>query len=211
MRLSIAIFVFLIVAGSNVYSASPNDKYHLGSQTNTGVFYLDVALGYGRGSGDAALLESRFDAAGVEASILDYDDDRFGWQLSLGYQVFRHFGLELHYTDLEDAEVRIGASNSNMDAARAAIDDLVPLYDAGWGAAIVGTLPLKNYWKARAKLGQHRWFAKGNRDRDTSFYASIGLDYPFSNNMRVFGEVTRFNLGQEKTYLCSIGLQYAFK
>lgn len=199
MKLFPALLITMSVISSTASASSWSDS-----------FYTTIAIGYAEGHGSAEIYENRFNDAGVVASIGDYDDDRYGWQFQLGYQIFDYLALEASFIDLEDGHVRILADNNNISSALQATDDLLPEYDTGWGGAVVGFFPFRADWRFFGKVGSHHWDGGEGRDGDSRTYYSIGADYGMTNNFRISAEVIRLSVTQEKTELLSVGFTYYF-
>lgn len=172
--------------------------------------YINGSLGFSAGHGDASVFENRFSDAGVDASIRDFDDDRFGWRVNIGYQLMDYLAFEVGYMDFEDAEVRIIADNNNLASALQVTNDILPLYVRGWGGALVGILPLKNDFRLLGKIGSHEWDGGQGRDRDSNAYYGLGVDYIMNNEVRITGEVTQLSMTQSKTEFWSMGITYFF-
>lgn len=112
----------------------------------------------------------------------DYDEDRDLWEAYAGLGLHRYFGLEASYTHI--------GSMSN-DFSDVDID--------GWGAAVVGQIPVTDSFDIYAKVGQFFWEAEANVE-------TIGLSETFDFD----GEDPFFTLGAGLgiTELLSLTLEY---
>ncbi len=150
-----------------------------------------------------------------------YDSSDSVWGAFGGYQINKYFSAELRY-------VRLGEYNAAVSVPGAG-----PLFTniqvTGWGAALVGALPLGKDFSLLGRIGETRLReTRGNcnictgqtlnsSDNIWSPSFGIGLKYDFNPNLSARGEVERFtkigstdNTFGGAAYLYSVGLAYKF-
>jgi OOP family OmpA-OmpF porin len=112
----------------------------------------------------------------------DYDEERDLWEVYAGLALHKYFGVEVNYADVGDL---------TSEAADVGIE--------GWGASVVGQLPVTDSFSLYAKLGQFFYDAEVDLDEldatydgDEPFY-TIGAGFSITDPVTVTLEYTRFN------------------
>lgn len=176
-------------------------------------FYLGGSVG-----------QSRFhvDSTGLTGSV---DKRDTGWNLFGGYQINRHFGVELGYVDL-------GRTSFNGTLATA-----IPPFPAGtavaakteataWSLSLVVSAPFTQQFSGYAKLGANYndvettatvGGASGSvSDHDTNYLFGLGLKYSFTPNAALRAGWERYRVGSDAVGgkgdvdLWSLGVQFSF-
>lgn len=134
------------------------------------------------------------DASGfyVGAGIGSADVDASGYNNSTaakvfgGYNFTKNIGVEAAYADLGKFEVK-GAFFPAGNTVN------------GLQVAVVGMLPMSNEFSFIGKLGAYSWTLKVNpclsgcTSTDASAFAGVGVQYMFTKNVGMRGEVEAFN------------------
>ena len=177
-------------------------------------FYIGGSFGQARPSFDRT-------PAIVGGLPTTYDSSSAVWGAFGGYQINKYFSAEVRY-------VRLGEYNAAISVPGAG-----PLFTniqiTGWGAALVGALPLGKDFSLLGRIGETRLReTRGNcticaaqtlnsSDNIWSPSFGIGLKYDFNPNLSARGEVERFTkIGStDNTFggaanLYSVGLAYKF-
>ena len=177
-------------------------------------FYVGASAGQARPSFDA-------NPAIAFGFPVTYDSSSAVWGAFGGYQINRYFSAEVRY-------VRLGEYNAQLS-----VPGIGALFTniqiSGWGAALVGALPLGKDFSLLGRIGETRLReTRGNcnictgqtlnsSDNIWSPSFGIGLKYDFNPNLSARGEVERFtkigstdNTFGGAAYLYSVGLAYKF-
>lgn len=144
-----------------------------------------------------------------------YDNSSGAWKAFGGYQFNKYFAAELHY-------VRFG--DYNVFVTTAIGPQFTNIQITGWGAALVGTLPLGKDFSLLGRLGETRVReSRGNcnicqapvsaaSDNTWSPTVGIGIKYDFNPNWsaRVEAErYTKIGSSSNNTFGASINLYTA--
>ena len=112
----------------------------------------------------------------------DYDEDRDLWEVYAGIGLHRFFGIEANYTHI---------GRMSNDFSEVEID--------GWGAAVVGQLPITDTFDVYAKVGQFFWDADveglgfSETIEDEELFFTIGAGLGITELLSLTLEYTRFN------------------
>jgi OOP family OmpA-OmpF porin len=157
-----------------------------GAQTPAPALRMDSGFYLGAGIGRS---EAR-DFCRIQGGACDDKDQT--WNLFVGYQINRHFAVELGYSDFGDATTSgfVGGVGSRATlSAKAA--ELVG----------VGLLPLGDHFALYGKLGFFRYDADGTgtggfpasaSDKGTEFTFGLGAQYDFNGRFAVRAEWQRY-------------------
>ncbi len=177
-------------------------------------FYVGFSAGQARPSFDSTPAI----AAGFPVT---FDSSDSAWKAFGGYQFNQHFSAEANY-------VKLGTYAANVNVLGTPLFTDVNIN--GWGAALVGTLPLGKDFSLLGRLGET--YVRESRgtcstlcQANTTFGATntwsptfgIGLKYDFNPNWSARAEVERFTKvgSSDNTFgasinLYTIGVAYKF-
>lgn len=161
-------------------------------------YYGGVGIGAARGTLDAAAITR--EQAGVNASSFSRDDHDTSYRLFGGYQMNRHFGVELGYFRLG----RLGFDAVTTPAGTLAGRSIVE----GLNLDLVGTLPMTEHLSGLARVGAQyartRTTLSGTgaaaglqsrpSGRHSDYKVGAGLQYALSPSFLVRGEVERYRI-----------------
>lgn len=122
----------------------------------------------------------------VDVDGLNADRD-IGYNLNVGYQFNKHFGLEVAYVDLGGHDLDFG------DIDEAVVDSLnvnSELSADGFDISLVGTLPLSEAFDLYGKVGYFTW----ESDLNVSVSSSL-IDESFSDTTSIDGNDISFAVG----------------
>jgi OOP family OmpA-OmpF porin len=148
--------------------------------------------------------------SGISGAGVSCDDTDTAFRVFGGYQINRHFGVELGYADLGKAEAT-GPGGSASVKSKAF--DLVA----------VGTLPVAQNFSVYGKLGFYRADTDGTgpggsaSETNTDLTYAIGVGYDFNKNLGIRGEWQQYSkvgggaIGDSNIDVMSIGVVYRFK
>ena len=185
-------------------------------------YYLGLGAGQTRAHIDETGLARGQLGAGPTISGISTNDRDTGYKAFVGYQMNRHFGVELGYFNL---------GQNNIDATTAAPAGTLSgeIRIQGVALDLVGTLPLTDNLSALARLGaqyartRSQYVGTGGvtplnpnpSDRQGNVKAGVGLQYAFSPSFLMRGEVERYRAsdagGQRANVnLVSVSLVFPF-
>ena len=201
-----------------------------------GGLYLGASAGYTLSSYRRAELDNAVigNFAGVGYTLtLSSSSDRYGkspWTVDVGYQFSSYFGLEASYLDLETLKYASAGSATAFGGGGPTAVDL-SIRSRGPALALVGALPLTNFWTLQARLGAYegktstRFATNVNGTPDSgsdskasaTLLASLGTSYVLASHWVLHLDYTHLNkLGEKiltKSFnvdLVTAGIAYAF-
>ncbi|HBF09252.1 MAG TPA: hypothetical protein DHW71_08505 [Gammaproteobacteria bacterium] len=175
-----------------------------------GVPYLHTGFQYVNIDDQSARYQSILDNEGVTATILDFDEDRYGWSFGGGIQFHRFVGLDVGYMDLSDGELRIGADNTNFPLAEAALDPVLPMYDKGYFTALTGYIPVTDVFSLYASVGYMRWIGEDDRSDDESILYRIGGKHSFTSAVDIDIYLSETDIDDRSALSIQTGIRYYF-
>ena len=178
-------------------------------------FYLGGSVGQARPSFDS----SPGFAPGIP---ITHDASSYAWKATGGYQINKNIGVELVYLSLGTYNVAGQVTPTTTLFTDVKI--------TGWGAALVGAIPLNNQVSVLGRIGENRiresrgpcsavcgGLVTTSADNSWSTSFGLGLKYDFNENVSARGEVERFtkigsngNTLSGHANLFTVGLGYKF-
>lgn len=167
----------------------------------------------GAGIGQSKLHDDSFDQ--LEKFGYSVDNNDTAYQLFMGYQFNPYFAVEGSYIDFGDF------SASYSDAYLKPNNELST---DGFGAAMLGRLPIQGGFSIHGKLGMVAWDAESkggysydkslsadsNSDDGTDPFYGLGAEYA-SNNITIRGEYVRYDINSDVDIdMLSASLGYRF-
>ncbi len=186
-------------------------------------WYLVSSLGYVSGDTNSNEIVNDFAKSGITVTDVKIDDSRYGWQLSLGYEISNNFALELGYLDLDKVSVELTGTVTDetlfIDQARINHPESAKgvTFNAGYRFDLNDNLALN------AKLGLFSW--KGEFDtykldsgqtlanhniNGTDVFYGLNAEYKLTNQFSLQLQWQKFKLENEKPDMWSIALKYRF-
>jgi opacity protein-like surface antigen len=116
----------------------------------------------------------------------------FTWDVNVGYMLTRNFGVELSFLDLGPFRYSgFGTTTSTADGTQSLTHLDLDVRSHGPGLAVVGALPMTNFWELDARLGAMQIKTKSNyqltenggnssgalSENSTSMMASVGTAF----------------------------------
>jgi len=182
-----------------------------------------IGIGFGDVTASYEMID--FDDGSVTEGVVDNSDS--AWKIFGGYEINRHFAIELGFADLHnDADNRTTFSGiSNGTGSRYVslpggevsvdIDDI-----SGYFIAATGSLPLTSRLGVNAKVGAIVWDAqqtmvdleqRTHALEGTDALIGIGVEYRFDNGIGIRGEAERyFNMGATDQDVATLSISYRF-
>jgi predicted porin len=177
-------------------------------------FYVGASAGQARPSFDSTPAV----AAGFPVT---FDSSSSAWKAFVAYEFNRYFAVEANY-------VNLGTYNVNVNVLGTPL--FTDINITGWGAALVGTLPLRNDFSLLGRVGETRVReSRGTCSNicaiNTAFSADntwspsfgIGIKYDFNPNFSARAEAERYtkigsndNTFSAHANLYTVGLTYKF-
>lgn len=216
-RLLVSAFLVLGVGIANAQT---------GGDTRT---YAGIGLGWAEGDGEGC------DASGAFSGTVNgnpysgtYEtscDREIGFKVFGGQQFSRHFAAEVGYVSVEGVGSLDIDFTSPVSANSAADLDFSTFY-----VAAVGRLPVANVLTVTGRVGFHMWeseisdisvTAAGTatsvscdiplcKDDGTDLLYGIGAEYDITDNVRLQGNLTRFEADEDEVDMISINVAYMF-
>lgn len=122
-----------------------------------GDLYLGPGLMYVSGSNQKDDINNKLKAQGLNASVTEYDDSRYGWSINGFLQLAPYWGVELGYVDLGKVSVKIDGVAADVDSFLNSVSDLHPVTANGVTLALMGRYSFAPKWVAQAKGGIFLW------------------------------------------------------
>lgn len=172
-----------VAAGAQTYAVGTTNESgpYLGAQF--GFSSIDVGLS----EWNTAL--SRLPVpSGSTVTSTSVDKGDFGWGLNAGYQVMRHFAVELGYLDLGKSQADVMATIAGRPGAGRA-----DIKSSGVQTAVIGILPFDYGWAIDGRVGL--------------FYGDNKVQV---NGSTGSGSYNYENSGNKSTFLGGVGLSYNF-
>ena len=170
-------------------------------------FYIGGGFGQARPSFDA-------NPAAALGFPVTNDNSSAVWNAFGGYQINQYFSAELRYVNLGEYNSALSVPGIGTLLAKIRI--------TGWGAALVGALPLGKDFSLLGRVGENRLretlFGNGSTNDNTwSPSFGIGLKYGINPNLSARAEVEHFtkigsndNTIGAHANLYTVGLVYKF-
>ncbi|MEJ2462648.1 MAG: porin family protein [Candidatus Thiodiazotropha sp.] len=200
----------------------------LSGGAQAGELSLGASLGTARGDSGAGDLSDRLRQSGLDAVASSSDDNRFAWQLRLGYAFTPRWGVEAGYTNLGIVETTFTGTAPDIDSFLSASGDIHPntadgLLISGVYRYPMGSLPQLN---AVARAGAFFWqseydldgVTRSRRIKENGADLSLGLGLEF--DLEHFDSLPpgitlgldwqRFKIDAEEIDLFSLGFSYRF-
>lgn len=184
-------------------------------------YYGGVSAGESRGRFDEQRITNSVIGGGVATTGIARDSKDTAYRLFGGYQMNRHFGLELGYFDLG----KFGFSSSTTPAGR--LDGQIRFQ--GGSLDLVGALPFGDSWSALARVGgfyaktRDQFDGSGavtvtNRSpskREANVKVGLGMQYALGRSLLLRGEAERYRVsdavdGHGHINVYSVGLVMPF-
>jgi hypothetical protein len=195
----------------------------------SGHWYFGLNLGNANGETGAGDLTTQLTERGLDAEASSEDDNRFAWQLRLGYALTPDWGLEIGYVDLGNVKTTFTGSALDIDAFLSASSDIHPNTANGFLFSGVYRYPLG--WiprlAAEVRAGAFIWSSDYDLNGTTSSLRvdengtdlsfglglSLGLDQLdlLPPGMAAHLEWQRFDLDDEWIDMFSLGLSYRLR
>jgi hypothetical protein len=154
---------------------------------------LDLLSTYRRPNLDAATTAGFGGAqGGYVMGPSSVDRTHVSWSFDLGYMMNRNLGVEVSYLDLGSLRYSgFGTLTSAIDGSAKEVHLNLDLRSHGPAVALVGVLPMTNFWELTARVGAMQARAKSNyrttsgtvdqsgtlSQSSTSLLASVGTEF----------------------------------
>ncbi|MEJ2396224.1 MAG: outer membrane beta-barrel protein [Candidatus Thiodiazotropha sp.] len=189
---------------------------------------LGTNLGVAWGDSGNNELSGQLSALGLDARANSSDDNRFAWQLRLGYDFTPRWGVELGYVDLGEVETTFTGTASDIDTFLSSSRHIHPntadgfLISGVYRHPIAGIAQLEGVARAGGFIWSSEYDLKGvNSSRtvnengtDLSFGLGLSLELDqvesLPSGMAAQFDWQRFDLADEWVDLFSLGLSYRF-
>ncbi len=185
----------------------------------------------------AALADSGNFYAGISAGKSDIDtdvsnltgtasldEDDKGFKLSGGYQYNENIAVEVHYTDLGEAELNGNSGDTfvldGTTFAFTANDVKVTSEGESYGIAAVFSFPLTDAIKPFARIGIQHWEIDGSvtstagnadfSDDGTDPFYGVGVDVQLSDSIALRAEYEHYELDSEDAEFLAVGIRVSF-
>jgi hypothetical protein len=143
--LAMAALAACVSASSGIASADPGDLY-------LGLGVMNVS-----GASQKDDINRKLKDQGYNASVSEYDDSRYGWNINGYLQLAPQWGVELGYADLGKVKVKIDGVAADVDSFLSAVTDLHPITASGVTLALAGRHGFAPKWAVQAKGGFFFW------------------------------------------------------
>ena len=131
-----------------------------------------------------------------------------GLKLAIGNQFTPNAALEFGYADLGEGKVTAAGVSCKVDAN-------------GFGASLVGSLPVANQFSFTGRVGLFFWDANvtcsagavsvSDSDSGTDLAFGVGARYDITKTVSLRGEWEQYNLDDTDVDMLSLGLMVKFK
>jgi hypothetical protein len=108
------------------------------------------SLGRAQGDTAASELNNQLSAQGLNATASSSEDSRTAWQLYVGYDYTRAWGVEAGYVDLGKVKTSFSGTTTDIDTFLASASDIHPQTAQGWQLSGHFRYPLGERFAAKA-------------------------------------------------------------
>lgn len=213
-RLPLLGAVLAILAGSATAQPQNDDVEH--------PWYLKGTLGLSMSGASTRDIEQQFDAAGLDARVVSFDDSDIGYGLALGYQFDEHWSVEAGYLDLGQFAIEIEGNYSDPEAFYDDVEELHP--EAAQGVQLSGHYRwfLTDQWALQAQLGVFIWEGDydttvsgvgrvgDNQQNETSFFAGVGVGYRWRPRWYLHAGWERYRFENHDVDFLNAGVSWRF-
>jgi len=191
------------------------------AESDPGYFYGGASIGQSRSKIDDARITAGLLSQGLVTSAMSDDEQALAWKAFGGYQLNRYIGLEAGYFSLG----HFGFTSTTVPAGT--LDGRIKLH--GINLDLVGTLPITERFSVLARVGAQHASARDSfhgsggvvvlapnpSKSETNVKFGAGLQYAFTPNLMMRGEVERYRINDAvgnhgDVNMVSVGLVFAF-
>ncbi|WP_444995099.1 OmpA family protein [Aliikangiella sp. IMCC44359] len=194
-----------------------NDISKSTSTIERGNWYISGNIGYAPGSSSIEELNQELNSQNILGQVTKVDNERYGWEFGIGYEIFDFLALELGYADLGEVEIYVNSTQSQLDSLFDAIEHVHPESGEGLTFSIVGDVDLNQNWKLIAKVGYFDWDSQYNtfnahqgvgddKSSDANLFYGIGTRYQINTSWDLSLEWKRYEFIHEESDFWSLGI-----
>lgn len=206
----------VLVAGLAFTSLSPERAVARDWLQNS---FVELSISSYKGDQSGGEFTRAMASEGVSVDVQNFDVQRSGFYLGVGYRFTEHHGLMLGYADLGKVEVNFTATPADDGLIEGALEQHYPLSGSGVLANYRYQRAFADSWQFNVDAGLFIWSADSsvndsdinpNLEDGSDFYYGAGLSYSVTEQILLGLRYQNFALGGQNVTGLGLGFSHQF-